>query len=157
MKKIAFILLALTFCLNSFSQEDSIKSKNKLSFVDDTYGAQMQKKKTKKVDTPLPDYLFEKVPGGFVYCQLVGTANFTMTKVTVEIDFGQARKVFERNKRLLDENGKPIKFNSMVDAMNYMGSMGWEFVQAYVVTVNNSNVYHWLLKKKLKEETVKDE
>ena len=42
------------------------------------------------------------------------------------------------------------KFNSMVDAMNWMGSMGWEFVQAYVVTVGNQNVYHWLLKKNLK-------
>lgn len=149
MKKITFILLALMLCFSNFSQERS--KKKPLGFTDDTYG--MQKEKPQSADpAPLPDYLFEKVPGGFVYCQLVGTANFTMTKVTVEIDFGQARKVFERNKRLLDENGKPIKFNSMVDAMNYMGSMGWEFVQAYVVTVGNSNVYHWLLKKKLKDE-----
>lgn len=151
MKKIAFILLALTFCLIPFSQEDSKKGKAKLSFVDDTYG--MQKEKTSNVpETPLPSYLFEQVPGGFVYCELVGTTNFAQTKVTVEIDFGQARKVFERNQRLLDEKGKPIKFNSMIDAMNYMGRMGWEFVQAYVATEGKSNVYHWILKKKLKEE-----
>lgn len=47
-----------------------------------------------------------------------------------------------------DENGKNIEFNSMVDAMNYFGKQGWEFVQAYAVTMGNQNVYHWLLKKK---------
>ena len=31
--------------------------------------------------------------------------------------------------------------------MNYMGKLGWEFEQAYVVTTNNQNVYHWLLSK----------
>ncbi len=35
----------------------------------------------------------------------------------------------------------------MVDAMNYMGKRGWEFEQAYVVTIGNQNVYHWLLSK----------
>lgn len=35
----------------------------------------------------------------------------------------------------------------MVDAMNWMGSQGWEFAQAYVVTMGGQNVYHWLLKK----------
>ncbi len=62
------------------------------------------------------------------------------------VDFGQAASYFE-DKSLRDENGNRIVFNSMVDAMNYMGRDGWEFVQAYVVTVGQQNVYHWLLKK----------
>ncbi len=37
----------------------------------------------------------------------------------------------------------------MVDALNYMGKQGWEFMQAYIVTVQNQNVYHYLLKKKI--------
>ena len=44
----------------------------------------------------------------------------------------------------------------MVDAMNYMGTLGWEFEQAYVVTIGGggsaSNVYHWLLSKYVGEE-----
>jgi hypothetical protein len=40
----------------------------------------------------------------------------------------------------------------MVDAMNYFGKQGWEFVQAYAVTMGNQNVYHWLLKKEVSEE-----
>ena len=86
----------------------------------------------------------------FFYAEIVGMANFGGNKIaSVNIDFGQAKKYGE-DTRLRNEDGSVKKFNSMVDAMNWMGSMGWEFVQAYVVTVGNQNVYHWLLKKNLK-------
>ena len=57
---------------------------------------------------------------------------------------------------MVDADGKVQEFNSMVDAMNYMGTLGWEFEQAYVVTVGSgagaSNVYHWLLSKFVGED-----
>lgn len=88
----------------------------------------------------------------YAFCELVGTSNLLGTKVTVAIDFGQKRSFFQSNV-LLDANGKPVKFNSMIDAMNSMGSKGWEFVQAFVVTVGSgaysSNVYHYVLKKEV--------
>ena len=90
-----------------------------------------------------------------VYCELLGTQKFLSTKVTVSVDFGQERKFFGDN-RMVDANGKVQEFNSMVDAMNYMGTLGWEFEQAYVVTVGSgtsaSNVYHWLLSKYVGED-----
>lgn len=79
------------------------------------------------------------------FCEIVGTQKFLSTKVTVQIDFGQ--ETFFRDNRLADSTGKVITFNSMVDAMNYLGKMGWKFEQAYVVTVGQQNVYHWLLSK----------
>lgn len=85
----------------------------------------------------------------YVYAEIVGTSNLTNTKVTIVIDFGQETK-FAEDKRLRDEDGKIKKFNSMVDAMNWMGAMGWEFQQAYAVTMGSTNVYHWLLKKNIK-------
>lgn len=82
-----------------------------------------------------------------VYCEIVGTSKMFSKKLTIEVDFGQESTLFSRE-TLVDENGKPIVFNSMVDAMNYMGTLGWEFEQAYVVTVESgssaTNVYHWL-------------
>lgn len=54
--------------------------------------------------------------------------------------------------KIVDQNGKEMKFNSMVDAMNYMGTLGWEFEQAYVVTIGQQNVYHWLMSKLVDEE-----
>ncbi len=71
------------------------------------------------------------------------------TKVKIDIDYGQEVSFWNQDRRLRDENGKSVKFNSMVDALNYMGTLGWEFVQAYVVTVGQQNVYHWLLKREL--------
>ena len=91
---------------------------------------------------------------GKIYCELVGTQRLLSTKVTVEVevDFGQQSKFININdNRLVDEKGQVIIFNSMIDALNYMGALGWEFEQAYVVTIgsgaSSSNVYHWLLSK----------
>lgn len=86
------------------------------------------------------------------YCEIVGTGNFTGTKVKIEIDFGQAKYFWtgSTDKFLIDKSGKEIKFNSMVDALNYMSQFGWRFEQAYVVTedssVSKQNVYHYLFK-----------
>lgn len=71
-------------------------------------------------------------------------------KLRVEVDFGDFYGGLlgnADNNMLVDENGKQIRFNSMVDAMNFMGEHGWKFEAAYVVTTNNQNVYHWLMSK----------
>lgn len=61
-------------------------------------------------------------------------------------------KKVEVNPVSTEKKVKNKVFNSMVDGMNYMGKDGWEFVQAYTITNpgTNSNIYHWLLKKKYK-------
>jgi hypothetical protein len=87
----------------------------------------------------------------FVYCEMVGTQKILSTKITIALDFGEAKNIWKDN-RLKDEvTGKAQSFNSMVDALNYMGEQGWEFEQAYVVSIGQQNVYHWLLKKKKDE------
>lgn len=90
-----------------------------------------------------------------VYAELLGSGtNFlNLNKnVKVSVDLGQFQSATEAY-TLLDENGKDIKFNSMVAAMNYMGERGWKFIQAYVVTVSNQNVLHWLLYKDITDPT----
>ena len=89
-----------------------------------------------------------------VYAELLGTANLIQTKVTIKVDFGQEITFWQQHaqRQLVDEKGNEIKFNSMVDAMNYMGTLGGEFEQAYVVTVGQQNVYHWLMSKVVDEE-----
>jgi hypothetical protein len=90
----------------------------------------------------------------YVYCELVGTGKFLSSKVNVKVDFGQKTSFFKGVQYLKDEKGKLIEFNSMVDAMNYFGAQGWEFIQAYVVTDSSQNTYHWLLKKEISKEDV---
>ena len=88
--------------------------------------------------------------GRKVFCQIVGQGNGFTPKVKISIDYGQEMK-FGSDNRLVDESGQVIKFNSMIDALNYMGSKGWDFEQAYAITMGNVNVYHYLLSKELSE------
>jgi hypothetical protein len=83
----------------------------------------------------------------FVYCELVGTQKLLSTKVTVSVDYGEERSFFQDTRMRDEQSGKVQAFNSMVDALNYMGNNGWEFVQAYIVTMGQQNVYHWMLKR----------
>ena len=91
----------------------------------------------------------------WMYAELLGTHKILSTKVNVSVDYGQSRKWFSNN-FITDSEGKIESFNSMVDAMNYMGERDWEFVQAYVVTVGNQNVYHWLLKRACRKNDAGD-
>lgn len=91
-----------------------------------------------------------------VYAELLGYNTNVLglgKKAKVEVEFGEESWGWTGNdgrNLLVDENGKDIKFNSMVDAMNYMGERGWKFEAAYVVTVSNQNVIHWLMSKEIK-------
>ena len=88
-----------------------------------------------------------------VYCEIVGTQKILSLKCTIQVDFGQNPW---GSRVLVDETGKNITFNSMVDAMNHMGKLGWEFESAYVITVSGMNVYHWLLSKYITDEAIND-
>ena len=89
-----------------------------------------------------------------IYCELVEEKLLFSSKVNVHIDFGQETK-FLSNTRLVDKDGKAITFNSMVDALNYMAALDWEFEEAYVVqsisgsnnSISTTNTRHWILSK----------
>ncbi|MCO6462544.1 MAG: hypothetical protein J5I52_00205 [Saprospiraceae bacterium] len=94
-------------------------------------------------DIPLKDIDVE-------YVQIVGTSKLLSTKLTIQIDFGQRTKFFSSGKETIvkDTDGKAVEFNSMIDALNFMSKNGYEFVNAYAITVGNQNVYHYLLRNK---------
>lgn len=94
-------------------------------------------------DVPLTDIDVE-------YVQIVGTSKLLSTKLTIEIDFGQRTKFFSSGKETIvkDIDGKAVDFNSMIDALNFMSKNGYEFVNAYAITIGNQNVYHYLLRNK---------
>ena len=86
------------------------------------------------------------------YVQIVGTSKLLSTKLNIEIDFGQKTKFFSSGNEtfLKDVDGKLIDFNSMIDALNFMSKNGFDFVNAYVITIGNQSVYHYILKKNKK-------
>lgn len=82
------------------------------------------------------------------YIQIVGTTQLLSNKVTIELDFGQENKFFStKSHQIKDEFGKSVKFNSMIDALNFLSKNGYDFIQAYAFAVGNQNVYHYLLRK----------
>jgi hypothetical protein len=92
-------------------------------------------------DIPIKDINVE-------YIEIVGTGKLFSTKLTIQIDFGQHDKIFSaKDTQVKDEDGRLMVFNSMVDALNFFGANGYVFQQAYVLTVNNQNVYHYLMRK----------
>lgn len=84
-----------------------------------------------------------------VYCLISGNQRPFSTKVVVSVDYGEEKGMWYDPRIRDEETGKVQKFNSMVDALNYMENQGWDFVDAYAVTVSNQNAYHWLLRKKI--------
>ena len=82
------------------------------------------------------------------YCMILATAKLMSNKVTITIDYGQERKFFSDN-RYKDEAGKVQSFNSVIDVLNFQNSQGWEFVNAYAITVGSQNVYHYVMKRRI--------
>lgn len=80
------------------------------------------------------------------YIEIKGFGNLMGTKVKIMFDFGQKWNRWKSSETPLveDEDGKKFKFNSMVDALNFMAKYGYELDQAYAV----EGVYVYLLKRK---------
>ena len=82
------------------------------------------------------------------YCQVIATLKLLSNKVTIEIDFGEERSVWKDN-RLRTYNGRLKKFDTIIDALNFMGREGWSFINAYPVTIGTGVVYHFAFKKEV--------
>lgn len=87
------------------------------------------------------------------YCEIKGTERELSSKMKIIFDFGQNSSYsiwsnLNGKMEFVDEKGKVIEFNSMVDAMNYMSERGWVFLQAYsTYRGNNPAIEHWILYK----------
>lgn len=91
----------------------------------------------------------EKYP---VYCSVKGYNFWGVGKVKVQLDLGNKTSNFES---LLDENGKQIKFNTMMEVINYMAKRGWELDQVCFFTegMSKTNVANYILKKYIKDDS----
>ncbi len=95
----------------------------------------------------------------YEYCELVGKPKAFSSKIAVSADFGDERGWLSNAKMRDEATGKIKSFNSMIDALNFMSSYGWEFVHAYVTPQVSSegavgNETHWILKRELEETDI---
>jgi hypothetical protein len=87
------------------------------------------------------------------YCEVVSTPRLLSSKVTIDIDYGEVRSIW-RDNRVKSDDGKLKKFNTVIDALNYMGIDGWTLVNAFPTVVGNSQTYHYVFKKSFKKSEV---
>ncbi|MEX6690841.1 hypothetical protein QTN47_25255 [Danxiaibacter flavus] len=81
------------------------------------------------------------------YCELQARNRFMSNKVTIDIDYGQEKK-FWADTRLKDDDGKPVKFNTVIDALNYLGKLQWKLVNAFSDSSENGVVvYRYIFRK----------
>ena len=78
------------------------------------------------------------------YIQLLGVKE--NGNLIMEVDYGA--KLPATRRRIVDADGTPQRFNSMVDALNFMDTNGWEFLNAFEVKSVEGKVYHFLLRRK---------
>ncbi|MEO7212433.1 hypothetical protein [Mucilaginibacter sp.] len=65
-----------------------------------------------------------------IYCMLKVTPQLLSTKVEIKVDYGENGFIALAGNELKDENEVVKKFTSIVDAFNYMASLGWQYVDS---------------------------
>jgi|SRR5579875_2228437 len=95
------------------------------------------------------------------YCEMVAMQKLLSRKVTIDIDNGEDRKLFSfKDTRVRDELGKVKSFNSVVDALNYLGRLGWQLVNAFPVSDGTSSTgmtYHYIFKRQFDKSELSDD
>lgn len=83
------------------------------------------------------------------YCEIHAVEQNVPTGFEFFFDFG-SNNVYSRwgglseKQQLVDEDGRYIKFKSMVGAGNYLAERGWTFLQAYTSVYKGLNLLHWV-------------
>lgn len=70
----------------------------------------------------------------------------SLFKKTIKLDIGQVDKLINYKEMYLkDKNGKFMQFNSEIDAINFLSSVGYELTSAY--SSGNSGAYYVMKKR----------
>ncbi|MDE5706662.1 MAG: hypothetical protein K2H69_00550 [Alistipes sp.] len=81
------------------------------------------------------------------YCEIKGIEKIS-SGLKIIFDFGTDASYnivgLNDKLKLVDDRGQEIKFNSMVDAANYVVERGWRFQQAYSSFYGEHSVIHWI-------------
>ena len=130
---------------------DTILSSVKVISVDDFDLAYIDSHQ-KKIDR----ISLEKVKGVIyehqkieIFCDLMSSKKFLGTEEILTINYGDRDSLW-LDKSMYNKISKQIKkYNSIIDALNYMGSEGWETLRSYSTSHNSYTVEHYVLKKEV--------
>ena len=73
-------------------------------------------------------------------------------KISIDVDYGQERKWGKVYQLKDNETGKTRKFNSITDALNFLGRQGWKLVIAVPVIADKASSTDYVFKQEIKIE-----
>ena len=84
-----------------------------------------------------------------VFCDLVSTKKFLGTKETITINYGNRDSLWNTDEIYTLISNELKKYNSSIDALNYMGNEGWQTISSYSTSYNSYIVEHYILRKEI--------
>ena len=82
-----------------------------------------------------------------VFCDLIATKKFLSTDVSIQINYGNRDSLWI-DKTIYTLLASELKqYNTILDALNYMGNEGWQTINSYSASYNSYIVEHYILKK----------
>ena len=95
------------------------------------------------------------------YCKLTASGKMFSNRLNIVLDFGEKEQKWFKDYRLRDQlTGKPKEFNSVIDALNYMGAQGWVLVNAFPMADDGTSSqrgiaqFHYYFKKLFKRSEI---
>jgi len=84
-----------------------------------------------------------------VFCDLISRKKFLGTDESIMINYGNRDSLWidEKIYTLMSEELK--KYNSIIDALNYMGNEGWKTINSYSSSKESYTIEHYILKKEI--------
>ncbi|MEO8854977.1 MAG: hypothetical protein ABI359_14430 [Ginsengibacter sp.] len=86
------------------------------------------------------------------YCELFANPVLFSKNLLIDANFGVARKFWSDDK-IKEETNKLKKFNSLIDAMNYLGAQGWKYVNCLRTEKDD---YHYIFRKEFLKSELKE-
>ena len=159
------LILLFFYCATLVAQNDTIylkdtiissvrilnhNNKELIYFYIDSNEKKIEKISLKEVEKTI--YENKKIE---VYCDLISTKKFLGTEEKITIDYGNRDSLWV-SESIYTLYLKDLKrYNSIIDALNYMGNEGWETIGSYSTSHKSYLVEHYILKKKIIKEEIK--
>ncbi|GAB3560087.1 hypothetical protein [Spirosoma fluminis] len=84
------------------------------------------------------------------YCQLIGINRTIFSGTRIWIDYGQPKFTTANSQQISGQDAVARKFNSVMDALNFMVQNGWELVSSNVTSSKEEpTTYVYLLRKRV--------
>ena len=90
------------------------------------------------------------------FIEIIGSEDVFSQRVVVSVYYGQPMG-WGDNQQIKGADGRNMKFNGMIDALNFLYKKGWDFISAHVDTTSYPHINHYILKRKLEYEDENNE